>query len=495
MASTLSYDSLKKLVVRLRKCRKLADVHAVLNDSPHWCQNTCEETAVDDLFRVSKTYEYRSVIENVARMITGSGVTLVGGDNITDELVEHFERNVSEFVPKALNMMTVLGFVAISWHVDMRTGFPLFKVANHKTSEFHLFVNKVTKAQLMMRWDTTLNIYDEHTEFFYVSEPTEEGEIDSLAATLMSDYRQLCRLRVESEREVARPSQYIIQKRPPKFGEDDQDAVDEALLGMHQELMGGKRKRDVLDTATITLNGERIDFLVVQDNYEIVGGASEVTGQFSGETWTTRYEQARTAFSRRLYQLMGVPGDITEERRRETGMARQAADQDFNRAAGRWARRMGKCINMAIQSSYPIIYMDDDETQRRLMVERRLREARQMINYIDTTNEDIDPSYENLMRRIRPPSPTAEDLRKLLADRIPTARMEPDRRLTAEEIQTIRESTAFDDDKTRRLEAQALGMADVVEEDEQESQRPRKKQRNLLKVQRGDDEESSEESE
>lgn len=480
--SALSLDEARGLVRSLKKCRGVADVHSVLNQSPNWCQYQCEETDLDTLMEMSRCIEYSSVVENVARMISGSGVTLVGSEDIPDEIQDHFRANAMEFIPEALNAMTVLGFVPISWHLDPQTMKPIFEVADVETSQFHIFRNKLTKAFVLLRWDTELNVYDAMTDFYYVARPSPMGRIKSLAAKLMDDYHVLCDLKREMVREIGRPAQYIMQKRTPKVPAQEQDATDEILFNTEREMTGKKRDRNALETTSITINNERVDILVVQEDFEIVGGAGlEQTGQYSGKPWAERYNEARRNFSRRLYELMGVPADQTEERRRDTGLARQAADQDFNRAAGRWARRMGQCINQAIQNAYPTLYMQDEEMQEKMHADMMRRHAERIVKYLDQAGEtDIIPdTYEELEERIRPPSPTLEDYKRLLAERLPSARMEPDRRFNNEEIQTIRESSAFDEDKTRRLEAQALGIADVVEEDEEQA-RPRKKLKNIL---------------
>lgn len=498
--NALSLDEARGLVRSLQKCRGIADVHAVLNESPNWCQYSCEEADLLTLMEMSRSIEYSSVIENVARMISGSGVTLVGDEEIPDDVQETFRNNVMEFIPEALNVMTVLGFVPISWHLDPQTMKPIFEVADIETSHFHIFRNKLTKAFVLLRWDTELNVYDAMTDFYYVARPSPMGRIKSLAAKLVDDYHVLCDLKREMMREIGRPAQYIIQKRTPKVSVQEQDATDEILFDTEQQLSGQKRDREALETTSITMNGERVDFFVVQEDFELVGGAGlEQTGQYSRKPWAEQYNEARRNFSRRLYELMGVPADITEERRRDTGLARQAADQDFNRAAGRWARRMGQCINQAIQNAYPTLYMQDEEMQEKIHADMMRRHAERIVKYLDQAGEsDIIPeTYEELEERIRPPSPTMEDYKRLLAERLPTARMEPDRRFNNEEIQTIRESSAFDDEKTRRLEAQALGIADVVEEEE-DGNRPRKRQKNMMSAQRRanaeDDEVEEEES-
>lgn len=491
--SRLSLDEARGLVQSLKKCRGVADVHAVLNGSPNWCHYPCEETDLLTLMEMSRSIEYSSVVENVARMISGSGVTLVGDEDIPEDVQESFRNNAMEFIPEALNVMTVLGFVPISWHLDPQTMKPIFEVADVETSQFHIFRNKLTKAFVLLRWDTELNVYDALTDFYYVARPSPMGRIKSLAAKLIDDYHVLCELRREMLREIGRPAQYIMQKRTPKVSEQERDATDEILFDTGQQITGQKRDRHALETTSITMNSERIDVLVVQEDFALVGGAGlEQTGQYSRKPWADQYNEARRNFSRRLYELMGVPADITDERRRETGLARQAADQDFNRAAGRWARRMGQCINLAIQNAYPTLYMQDEEMQEKMHADMMRRHAERIVRYLDQEGEtDIIPeTYEELEERIKPPSPTLEDYKRLLAERLPVARMEPDRRFNNEEIQTIRESSAFDDDKTRRLEAQALGIADVVEEDEQ---RPRKRLKNNLADAVPNDEEEGEE--
>lgn len=476
--SAISHDEAHVLVTALKKCKGIADVHATMNDSPNWCQVECNGGSVEALVEMAKSLEYRSVVENVSRMISGSGVTLVGGD-IPDNVQRHFQRNVSEFIPAALTMMTVLGFVPISWHLDPESMIPTFEVADPRTSQYHMYRNRLTKARVLLRWDTELNVYDALTEFYFISKPSAQGEINSIASMLLRDFETLSVMRREMEAEIMRPAQYVIQKRVPKVPQADEDAVEEALFGVQEQFGLRKRKRDALETTSITLNNERVDVLVVQEDFEVVGGNLEMTGQYGRESRRVQYEAERRAFSARLYQLMGVPADLTEERRRDTGMARQAADQAFNRAAARWAQHMGHCINKALEIAYPALFMEDDKTQERMHKQMMVRKAERVIEYLDrNADSDVLPdTYEELANRIRPPSPTAQDYRDLLADRIPTVRLEPDRRLSAEEIRTIRESTAFDDDMTRRLEAQALGMADVVQE---EQSRPAKRRKNLL---------------
>lgn len=487
----MNKNEVKTLVTSLRSCKSPKDIKAAINSQPNWCQYCPRDGSLPQLIEFSESLEFQSVVSNLARMASGSGIRLSGG-TITEEVQDHFQRNAMQFVPKALTAFILLGFIPISWHLDAQSGFPVFEVADLRISDFHTLRNKLTNASVTLRLNTELGIYDDMCEIYMVSPPNAYGEIDSHAMRVLPDYELLKIRREEMLREIGRPPLFLLQKRAGV--EETQDSPLDQLLYENERRVGlRKRKQDALETTSVSIAGEDVSFLRISDEYEVVGSQySEQTNQFRNKSATDRFEEQSRLTMRKLYHLLGVPADIVEERRREYGNGRTAADQDFNKSAGRIARIIGQALQLAIDACYHIVAMDDPDVQRQMYYEMESRKAERVLEYLEANkdNELFLQSYDQLSKMFEDEvEPDIEMYRKALGNKRPRVEMNPDTRLSAAELEFLRGSNVFDEEETRRLEAQALGMAEQVED------RKVKRQKNLLdaaKLENEDDDDDDE---
>lgn len=476
----MQYNEARQLVVDLKSCSNSNEVQAVLNASQHWCLNGTREGVKDYLLEIAESPEFQGVVADVMRMVVGSGITLEG-ENITEELQEHFQRNAMQFVPDVITSIALLGMVPITWHIDPETHFPVFGVADLRMSTFHTFRNRLTGASVTMRMNE-LGIYDPMTEFYFVRRPNALGHLQSLVARLIPDWITLKKNRAEMIREMERPALFIVQRRAG-FTEDEDDPLDEVLFSAQQREGLRKRNRDVMETEDVEVGGEKVNILKVAEGYEVVGAQfAEQTRQFARDTAIAKYNAARRDFRRQIYEGLGIPADSTEERRREYGSGRKESSVDINRAASNIAKLVGQALQQAIRMCYHIFALKDEETQRMLHRDMEQKKAERVIQYLEKPQrgEKFTETFDELMERFEAPEPNIEEYRELLKSRLPRVRMNPDTRLDAEGIRTIRESDAFDEEETRRLEAQALG----VEVDTRERKRPK----NLLQPEEPDEE-------
>lgn len=480
----MNRNQVKQLVSRLRGCTSGMEIKAVLNGETSWSQYQTREGSMSRLLDFSESLEFQTVVAHLSRMVSGSGIHLTG-DMVSDELQDHFQRNAMQFVPRALSALILLGFIPISWHLDEVTQFPVFEVTDLRISDFHTLRNKLTNAQTTLRLNTELGIYDHMCEIYMVSPPNAFGEIDSHAMRMLPDWELLKMRRREMMRELSRPALYIVQKRP---GTNEEESPLDQLLYQAQRRAGlRKRKRDALESMTVEVAGEGVSILQVDEEYEVVGSQyAEQTNQFRNKTASDHHEEMSRLVMRKLFQLLGVSANLFDDVRHEYGNGREASDRDFNKSAGRIARIVGQAIQLALDMCYHVVAMKDPQVQRQMYYEKEARKAEKVLQYLEKNQEGEQflQSYEQLAEMFDEEiEPDIEQYRKALGSRRPRVEMNPDTRLTPAELEVIRSSTVFNDEETRRLEAQALGMAEKIEE------KPAKRQKNLLDASKEEPEE------
>lgn len=458
----------REFEAQLKACKCADDVHAVLNSEACWRCIEGVAATMAKLFAVSGSVEFEGVVADVARMVMGTGMRLVG-EGVEDELQDHFLKTAAQFVYQSIRYIATLGFVPVIWFMDPVTTLPTFRVADWQTSRFDIFHNHVTKAQIILRWDLERHLYDPATEFYIVRMPSPTGAVDTIAAKLLPRFEVLVARRDLMLAEIRRPARLVLQKRPRPEGDTHADALEEALLEMTAEVCNQpKRKRtnpdDVVEMIKVGCKGDETEFMLVKDEYQVVSSIANgnLAHPAPSRTALEVYNAESQRFRALVYRLFGLPADAAEERRREYGNAREASNHDTNRASHTWAGWVHGALTVAVELAYPVLYVDKEEGRMEIEREKELAKAVATVAYLEELERTGKPMPPNIEAVVRPPSPTLDECCKMLRKKVPRVELFPHREFTTGELTLIRESNALDDEKTLRVHAQALNLPEMI---------------------------------
>lgn len=464
-------DCVAELKQLLEGCNSVTEVNKAMHENArHWSRISIPEEHVNRLMGVVRHPDNQCVLQELAGKVSGSGIELFG-DNVSEELQTHFRENIAGAPVPIIEYIEALNFAPVSWTMDPVREKPNIMFPSHLTSRFDFFYNHFAKVSLLMRWDTVLKAYDLFTEFLVVQYPQPDGSIVSVAQLLLEDYDMLRDLRTRTHAAINARPQFVLQKRP----EEKQDHLLDVISGLEQEvhLVPPKRDQPLTHRASACA-----DMIVVDEGFEILR-ADHL--RVPSRVELPSYDEARRRFRARVYNLLGLPADGAEERRREFGNARSAADHDLNRAILVWTERVMQALSLGVRMAYPIMFVQDEAAQLALHRDRHVQHLQRAIDYLHGTDSDIPEQFEDLLERVRPPSPSLADIHRAVATVLPTVRMHPDRRFTADELQLMRQNSLLDPDVARRVEADTLGVSNLVAakrpaaacEDQPEPKRPR----------------------
>lgn len=497
--ATFQLEEAREFLNSIQSCKSQDEIQEALNGLKQWTVHHVDDGLVNKLFNLAKSTHVAAVITHVANTVSGTGMRLEG-DVVTPELQQHFSRRISEFVENVIVYIIALGFVPIHFILDPNNCFPTFRTADRLVSRFDVFRNKVTKAEILLRWDTERLMYDPMTQFYVKKQPTATGEIDSVATRLLSAYERLLKFEAAVAASFCRATRIVVQKRPVAGGGAQLDSIEETLQEMTSSIGPGKKRKrtdphDVAEILRLGPGGPEI--MVIKDGYQVVPAIAngDIDHPSDSRTALEVYNDEARRFQADVYRQFGLPADPANHDRavREHGAGRAAVNQDMNRAIGRWTEQIRQAIAVGIELAYPTLFVNDEETLLRLERDRHEREAEAMLRYIDhvrETGEELPPE-EDMRRMFRAPSPTRDDYLLAVKDKLPVVQMFPDRRLTPAELSLIQEQQIFDPEQTRRLHAQALGVPEALDDSPEPADAPAPKRPRPLtsRERKGKDEE------
>jgi len=224
--------------------------------------------------------------------------------------------------------------------------------------------------------------------------------------------------------------------------------------------------------------------VIIKESYEFAKvNNNDLTKVRTGKDAREVFNEEEQALQMEAYREFGLPTDKAEKRRRDTGQSRQRSDEAVTNANSKFVSIVQQATQIGVNEAYPLMFIADEKTRAAIEKQREIMRAEATLAYLEQRKQTGErlPDTEDLERLIKIRDPTVEDYRDAVKDRLPRVRMAPERRLNPDQLRLLQDDTVLEKEQMRELEAQVMGVADLVHEmDETMSkERPKKRQKTL----------------